>query len=191
MAVLLLCACVAALGTCVRSPAPPPKSLPPAEAGWLPARPATTWTHVVIHHSASAEGNADLFDRWHKANDWDGLGYHFVIGNGRGSGDGQIEVGYRWTRQARGAHTDGQGLGSLHRDEPGYYNAHGIGICLVGNFQETSPTARQMAALAKLCRFLTACFGVPGQNIIGHRDTKNTTECPGRNFSIADLRRRL
>ena len=63
-----------------------------------------TWKYIVIHHSATDSGSAASFDRSHRKRGWDGLGYHFVIGNGRGTGDGVVEVGYRWTRQVTGAH---------------------------------------------------------------------------------------
>ena len=36
-----------------------------------------------------------------------GLGYHFVIGNGRGISDGELYVGYRWLDQLAGAHAAG------------------------------------------------------------------------------------
>ena len=164
---------------------------PAGEAGWMPTRPSSRWTHIVIHHSASAEGDAKLFEKWHKARGWDGLGYHFVIGNGRGSADGRVEVGYRWRDQTHGAHTDGQGLGVHYRAEPKYYNQHGVGICLVGDFMKTRPTEKQMRSLTKLCAFLMAHCRIPAAHIIGHYHTKSTTECPGKSFSFADLQRRL
>ncbi|MFQ5589758.1 MAG: peptidoglycan-binding protein, partial [Phycisphaerae bacterium] len=51
------------------------------------------WTTIVIHHSATETGGASLFDRFHRKRGWDGLGYHFVIGNGTDTPDGLIEVG--------------------------------------------------------------------------------------------------
>src|SRR4030043_214554 len=50
------------------------------------------WLAIVIHHSATENGNATIFDRIHKDNNWDGVGYDFVIGNGTDSGNGQVEV---------------------------------------------------------------------------------------------------
>jgi len=64
------------------------------------------WKYIVIHHSASYKGSASSIDRYHREEKgWEnGLGYDFVIGNGRGSRDGQIEVGGRWNKQIKGAH---------------------------------------------------------------------------------------
>ena len=58
-----------------------------------------------------------------------GLAYHFVIGNAHGLGDGEIGVGGRWTKQLPGGH--------LISEEQ---NQVSIGICLVGNFDESQPT---------------------------------------------------
>jgi hypothetical protein len=137
------------------------------------------WRYIVIHHSASAVGSAAEIDRWHRAppRNWDGLGYHFVIGNGTGSADGAVEVGFRWRQQREGAHakTDGN-----------FMNEHGIGICLVGDFNSTSPTPAQMRSLERLCRFLTEYCRVSPRNLRLHSDVKGT-ECPGRHFPRAFL----
>ncbi len=128
------------------------------------------WQYIVIHHSATPAGNAAAFNKAHLARGWDGLGYHFVIGNGNKSPDGRIEVGFRWTKQREGAHAGNDLM-----------NQRGIGICLVGDFSKTSPTAAQMAALRRLCDFLSAYCEIPPQNLRLHRDFRQT-ECPGRYF---------
>jgi len=138
-----------------------------------PARPpGREWRHIVIHHSATERGSAAVFDRAHRKRGWDELGYHFVIDNGHGGPDGRIEVGSRWRSQKWGAHTGGT---------PGNeYNEHGIGICLVGNFQNHAPTPKQLASLRRLVGHLAAECGIPPGRIIGHRDAPNArTACPG------------
>jgi hypothetical protein len=64
------------------------------------------WKTVVFHHSATTAGSAAAFDRYHKQTlgDPDGIKYHFVIGNGNGSGDGVIEITDRWRKQMDAAH---------------------------------------------------------------------------------------
>ncbi len=130
------------------------------------------WKYIVIHHSASASGCAAEFDRFHReTRGWEnGLGYHFVIGNGCGSCDGQIEIGNRWVNQIDGAHAGVK-----------EYNHYGIGICLVGNFNESSPTPAQMASLSALVEYLQDRCHIPSKNIITHKHIKDT-DCPGRNF---------
>ncbi|HHT9113865.1 MAG TPA: hypothetical protein ACFYD0_11140, partial [Candidatus Wunengus sp. YC65] len=52
------------------------------------------WRYIVVHHSATSSGNAAEFDKYHRRKKgWEnGLGYHFVIGNGNGTPDGKIEI---------------------------------------------------------------------------------------------------
>jgi murein DD-endopeptidase MepM/ murein hydrolase activator NlpD len=141
------------------------------------------WTHLVIHHSGIEAGNAKAYDGTHRRRGMEnGLAYHFVIGNGRDSGDGQIEVGPRWHRQIYGGHVRSQAM-----------NEHGIGICLVGNFETRAPGARQLASLHALLNHLRA-DGLPGKSVpkvTVHRWVdRNHTVCPGRRFPFNDLKRR-
>lgn len=163
---------------------------PYADAGGLPPGVALTggirrpWKYVIIHHSASDSGSATEFDRYHRTvRGWDELGYHFVIGNGRGAGDGQIQVGPRWGKQKHGAHC---------KTPDNRYNDYGIGICLVGNFQSSSrPTTAQMASLERLVRYLTRVCRIPLSSVQTHGGVTHKTECPGRNFPLASLKTRL
>ena len=135
------------------------------------------WKYIVIHHSASESGSASEFDKYHReTRHWEnGLAYHFVIGNGHGSGDGQIEIGNRWIKQIDGAHAGVQ-----------EYNHFGIGICLVGNFNNTNPTTNQMTSLTTLVEYFQERCRVPSENIITHRHVKET-DCPGRKFPYYKL----
>lgn len=150
-------------------------------AAWIPPRNAEKrpWRWIVIHHSATPSGSAAKFDREHRAKGWDELGYHFVIGNGTMSGDGQIEVGPRWPKQKWGAHAKTPG---------NEYNDYGIGICLVGNFDVQRPTAAQQRSLARLVSYLMKTYRIPADRILAHGATK-ATDCPGRNISIAQIRK--
>lgn len=154
---------------------------------WLPSSSVEkSWTAIVIHHSATENGNAAIFDKWHReSNHWEGVGYDFVIGNGTDSGDGQVEVTFRWHRQIPGAHCGGT---------PGNWaNEDAVGICLVGNFNLTSPTPRQMQSLLRLIRFLQKRYGISKSRIYGHNTTPGArvTDCPGKNFPMARLKSML
>jgi len=156
---------------------------------WLPPGGLSDrWSCVVVHHTASDIGCLKDIDRWHRDKGWDCCGYHFVIGNGTGSGDGEIEVGPRWWDQSTGAHTRLFGAPSSH--EGNYYNEHGIGIVLVGNFDKTPPTKKQMEALAELVYFLTTQANLPNGRIYVHGDLKKT-DCPGFFFPRLGLATRL
>jgi hypothetical protein len=168
-----------------RSPAPQAPPVRQAfwgEAAWDVNGPQRQWRFIVIHHSATVRGSAAEFDRMHRSMGWDELGYHFVIGNGTASGDGQVEVGSRWLKQKHGAHCKVTG----HPE----YNDVGIGVCLVGNFNEQYPSAAQMDSLVRVVRHLMMKYDISTTRIFGHRDVK-ATDCPGRHVDVREVVRRL
>ncbi|MHC4426353.1 MAG: peptidoglycan recognition protein family protein [Planctomycetota bacterium] len=209
----IFCGCLFVLGGCafnepmpqiVHIPASEPEFVPPKvvkprpkpgpkniyrniPGDWVPpSRVEKQWTAVVIHHSATENGNAAIFDKMHREeNHWEGIGYDFVIGNGTDSGDGQVEVTFRWRRQIAGAHCGGTA--------GNWANEDAVGICLVGNFNRTAPTARQMQSLSKLAGFLQKRYGISKRRVYGHNGTPGArvTDCPGRTFRMARLRRML
>jgi hypothetical protein len=162
-------------------PVRPPAQKPATEkvpADWIPTVAARPWQWIIIHHSATTFGNAAIIDQWHRDRGFDELGYHFVIGNGTNSGDGQIEVGPRWPIQKYGAHD---------KTPDNRYNEYGIGICLVGNFDEQTPSAAQMRSVNTLTAWLMKRYKIAPDHILGHGDTK-PTDCPGKNLSVATIR---
>ncbi len=162
--------------------APYRKAAPPAgiPREWVPNVTPNTWRWIVIHHSATTVGGAVRFDAEHrKTRGWDELGYHFVIGNGTDTSNGLVEVGPRWPKQKWGAHA---------KTPSEEFNQHGIGICLVGDFDKSTPSDAQMRSLAKLTAYLMKTYHIPADHIIGHGDTK-ATDCPGRNMHVATVRR--
>lgn len=153
---------------------------------WLPPLQAEKrWTAIVIHHSGTSNGSAAIFDKSHReGRHWEGVGYDFVIGNGTNSGDGQVEVTFRWRNQITGAHC---------KTPDNWANENAIGICLVGNFNQEVPTWRQMQSLVKLIRFLQDRYGIPKSRIYGHKSTPGArvTDCPGEKFPMARLKSML
>lgn len=164
---------------------PEPPAIPPHPAAES-ARPGwNAWRYIVVHHSASAGGNAAVFDREHRAKGWDGVAYHFVILNGQGGADGRLQVTRRWWAQKHGAHAGALPPAGA-AEERNAYNEFGIGICLVGNFERREPTARQLRTLSQLISRLRARFAIPAENVVGHRHVRSTA-CPGRKFPWARL----
>ncbi len=145
--------------------------------------PNKRWTYIVIHHTATHEGNAYSIDQLHhKRGFWNGLGYHFLIGNGTNTKfDGQIEAGPRWIKQMVGAHANSDGM-----------NEKGIGIALVGNYSEETVSKRQMDSLVYLVKTLQKYYHIPKDRVIAHREVKGkNTECPGTRFPWEEFKRRL
>ena len=149
---------------------------------WKPERAARDWKYIVLHHTASEQGDVESIHESHLKNKdkngkpWLGIGYHFVIGNGKGMTDGEIEPTFRWKQQMQGAHA---GVAE--------YNQQGVGIVLVGNFEDGPPTAAQLASVKRLVRVLSREYEIKTAQIIGHGDVK-PTECPGTHFPLSEVR---
>ena len=138
------------------------------------------WRKIIVHHSATSVGGAASFDRFHKEKRRmeNGLAYHFVIGNGTGSRDGEIEIGPRWKKQIYGGHVNGQDLNEIS-----------VGICLVGNFEKKQPTERQLKSLYNLTRYLQTGLLRKKPRVWGHKDLPNqSTACPGKFFPLKQYR---
>jgi N-acetylmuramoyl-L-alanine amidase len=185
----------------------PPPSPPPRRFGFWPwSRPVTyrylsssvieairrapvkrrRWQFIVVHNSGTRQGNARVFDYYHRhvRRMQNGLAYHFVIGNGTSTGNGQIEVGDRWRRQINGGH--------VHSD---YLNNISLGICLVGDFNRDQPTRAQLDACEELIRYLRDRCGKTERGTIPvkpHREMNPPrwpTDCPGDDFPYSWFRR--
>ena len=135
---------------------------------------------IIVHHSESDFGSAKQFHDWHRAKGWAGVGYHFVIGNGSGADDGEVQVGRLPIYQ--GAHCLGE-------------NSDSIGICLVGSFTNRYPTDEQVKALELLLTWLCHAYKLdPNREgvITGHRDWL-ATSCPGSKFYelLPSIRKRV
>ena len=139
------------------------------------------WKMIIAHHSAIKNGNAESYGNTHKHRGMkNGLAYHFVIGNGLDSGDGQIEIGPRWTQQLQGGHVKSHPV-----------NLTAIGICLVGNFEIERPTRKQMQSFTELVDWLQSSVLRRKVYFAGHREIKGEqTVCPGKNFPLAAMHRR-
>ena len=126
---------------------------------------------LVVHCSATPAGkpfHASDIDKWHRAQGWNGIGYHFVIPL-----DGSIEPGREL--DVVGSHVSG-------------HNANSIGICYIGgmNAQKTAASntlnERQADGLDLLLRSLRSKY--PNAKILGHRDfPKVAKACPS--FDVA------
>lgn len=150
---------------------------------WTAGVAESDWEYVVLHHSASESGSVQSIHEEHRrrkdamGNAWLGIGYHFVIGNGLGMKDGVVEPTFRWEEQLHGAHS-GNAL----------FNARGIGICLIGDFEKTPPSKAQVAAVKELVKTLAGRHQIVREKIMGHAAVK-ATACPGKHFPLQDVRR--
>ena len=122
-------------------------------------------TQLIVHCSATnrhMDFGAERIDRWHRAQGWWGIGYHWVIRR-----DGTLEQGR--PERKKGAHCKGS-------------NANSIGICLIGGVDEQMKpednfTDTQMRTLAELLTDKQCQY--PGAKVYGHRDMPGVKKaCP-------------
>jgi N-acetylmuramoyl-L-alanine amidase len=144
------------------------------------------WKYIVVHNSGTRQGNARIFDAYHRnvRKMPNGLAYHFVIGNGSSSGDGQIEIGPRWVKQINGGHVASD-----------YLNNIALGVCLVGDFNRDTPTKAQLAALDELIVYLRGRVGrIKGKpaTVFPHKKINpKPTDCPGDRFPYGWLQQKF
>jgi len=141
------------------------------------ANPVATgrWKYIFIHHSQSASGNAATL-----ASHPGGLGDHFVIGNGSGCVDGEIQIGHRWASQLAPGRPSG--LAAVRPDC--------VSICLVGDFNRSAPTPTQRLRLAQLVTALQGRLGIPGSSIHLVQGTHSPADA-GRLFPVESFRQQL
>lgn len=160
------------------SPAAPSKPSVIPNKDWGAAAPTHPYIPMVpdrmtIHHTQAAQPatledaiqEMKFIQRFHqKGRGWIDIGYHFLI-----DGSGRIFQGR--PEGAVGAHVKNKNTGN-------------VGISLMGSFQKPQnqqPTAKQMASLIALARWVSAAYSVNAQTIKGHRDQRDT-DCPGANL---------
>jgi hypothetical protein len=144
------------------------------------------WKYIIVHNSGTRQGNARIFDVYHRRTRkmQNGLAYHFVIGNGTSSGDGEIEIGSRWTKQINGGHVASD-----------YLNNIAIGVCFVGDYNRDRPTKAQLAALDELIQYLRGRVGkIKGKPtiVVPHKKINpKPTDCPGNRFPYSWMREKF
>ena len=129
------------------------------------SKPLQEVRYLVVHCTAtklSQRVSVEDIERWHKAQGWDEIGYHWYIDR-----DGHIFVGR--SENLAGAHVLG-------------YNHCSIGVCYEGGLNEQGQpadtrTPAQKAVLLFVLRELKKSY--PNAIICGHRDFPNVKKaCP-------------
>ena len=133
---------------------------------------------IILHHSLTKDSvtvSWGAITNYHiNHNGWDDNGYHFgieLINN-------RYEILVGRMLNIRGAHCRNHNEGS-------------IGICLIGNFNETYIPANQWDLALRLCRSLMDIFFLTPKDVYRDRDFHSRKTCPGKNFNIYEFRRQL
>lgn len=124
----------------------------------VPVMPSR-WEAIAVSFSGHRFGSAQTVGLQHEGMGLGGLGFHFVLGNGTGSADGLIDVGFRWQHQQAG-HTPW-----AVQPRPGSAAARTVQICVVGDGRAAEPTHRQLRELVWLVRELQTRLNIPAENV--------------------------
>ena len=115
------------------------------------------WQYIDIHQSGTPSGNAQSLAESCRQKALGALAYHFVITNGRGGGDGRIQVSQQWTQQ------ENAGWAGLSRQPTSAGST--IKVCLIGDFGQGPPGRVQLLQLEALLRSLQQRCQIPAENI--------------------------
>ena len=133
---------------------------------------AGRWHYIFIHHSGSLSGSAKTM-----ADSADGLPDHFVIGNGDGCADGELQLCQRWTQQLLpGRSPNGE--------------ADCISICLIGDFNQSRPTVAQERHLEQLVSALQDRLHIPRSRVQFSQQPDRAAGI-GRYFPASEFRSRI
>ena len=126
---------------------------------------------ITIHHEGIAfrgrtatqvRDRIRLIQQSHQRS-WADIGYHFIV-------DPQGRVWEGRPLRLQGAHV---------RDA----NEGNVGVMLMGNFEEQSPTTDQLAGLQRTVVALQRAWGVPLERVRTHKEWPSAaTLCPGRHL---------
>lgn len=141
--------------------------------------PANRWKYIYIHHSRTASGNALTLGEGTNG----GVGDHFVIGNGDGCVDGEIQVSQRWNQQLPALPPAG-----ANTVEPAW--GQSISICVVGDFDSTVPTPTQIRRLTQLVGALQGQLHIGRSEVLMIPEPKSAAGI-GRYFPTTAFRGQL
>ncbi|AVP56063.1 N-acetylmuramoyl-L-alanine amidase (plasmid) [Clostridium tetani] len=121
---------------------------------------------IILHHAEAINCSIEDIHTWHLHNGWSGCGYHYFIRK-----NGSIYKGR--PENSLGAHCIN-------------YNSISIGICVEGNYMIEHMPLAQKNSLIELIKYLCGKYGI--KEIYGHGEL-NSTNCPGTNYPIDEIRR--
>jgi hypothetical protein len=146
----------------------------------------TKWSSIVIQHLGEPAGSIKSIQRSHLSGGLNGIGFHFIIGNGNGLGDGVVHGSGRWVHQTRAARPISV--------DPESWDENVITICLIGNGNRRSFTEKQILHLSRLVQRLQNKLSIESSDVYLASDLDNSSNVapsPGKFFAEAMFRSQL
>lgn len=118
------------------------------------AQSSQRWEYVEVYYSGTKAGNIEQLASLSGLVSSDDINCHFVICNGLGGSDGQIQTSEKWQQQW-----------SVIPDNTWYGSSKTIRICLVADGKGIRPTNSQIRRAEALVEALVLKFNVPAANV--------------------------
>jgi hypothetical protein len=131
---------------------------------------SSRWKYIYLHQSKTPTGGAAST----------GLADHFIIGNGAGCGDGEIQYTPRWDKQQSAVPPAG-----ASEIDPAC-----ISICLIGDFGRTVPTPAQLKRVTQLVSALQGKLNIAPDHVLS-LDGQDSAAGTGKYFPITAVREQL
>lgn len=112
------------------------------------------WNQIEIYYSATTAGNIEQLASLCGIPEPEDIDCHFVLCNGLGGSDGQIQPTENWQKQW-----------SITPERAGYQSRHTIRICIVADQKTSRPTDLQIKRAEKLAQTLSRKFNIQPQYI--------------------------
>lgn len=136
--------------------------------------------YIILHHSLTKDSETvswgAIRDYHMNTLGWRDIGYHFGIE--RIGNNTETMVGRLWDQV--GAHCRARNL-----------NNNSVGVCFIGDYDVRSVPPLIWDAGIDLCRALMKTFGIPRENVLGHREVYPVKTCPGTQFNLNLFRESL
>lgn len=118
------------------------------------SRSQERWSNIEVYYSGTKGGNIRQLASLSGLASPDDINCHFVICNGLGGRDGEIETTEKW-----------QGQGSVIPSRSGYGNGQTIRICMVGNGKTIRPSDSQIQTARTLVKRLSGEFDIRPESV--------------------------
>lgn len=153
---------------------------------------------IGVHHSYSSFGTGEMIEFWHTTdkpvgNGWKSPGYHVVICNGYPNGQSRSDHDYdkKYDGKVDRIHSETKVSNGIKGA-----NSQLLNVCMIGNFDEESPTVKQLKKLVDLLAFWCKKYKLdPHTKIFGHGEMQRklgketyVKTCPGTHVDMDRVR---
>jgi len=112
------------------------------------------WSRIEVYYSGTKAGNMEQLASLSGLVSPEDLNCHFVVYNGLGGDDGQIQPTQKWQRQW-----------SIIPGRTWYGSAETIRVCIIGDSNATCPTDCQVRSVRVLVDGLCRKFGIQSESV--------------------------